>query len=118
MGIVVAYDGALGKAQRQTPRPFKWDYKMFGAPRPAAEFDQAFEMLFAKDNAADGGFDRWTINGVAYPDSMAMAEPMLRLTPGRRYRRRLRNESDDIHPFHLQRPSFEVPALLARQRAV
>ncbi len=24
-------------------------------------------MTFAKDNAAEDGFNRWTINGVAYP---------------------------------------------------
>jgi len=24
-------------------------------------------MTFAKDNAAEEGFNRWTINGVAYP---------------------------------------------------
>jgi hypothetical protein len=33
----------------------------------------------------DGGFNRWTINGAAYPDTLEMAEPMLRLTQSRRY---------------------------------
>lgn len=28
--------------------------------------DETFEMTFAKDNAADDGFNRWTINGVAF----------------------------------------------------
>jgi FtsP/CotA-like multicopper oxidase with cupredoxin domain len=114
MGIVVAYDGARGKPQWQKPRPFKWDYTMFGSPRPAAEPDQVFEMLFAKQNAADNGFNRWTINGVAYPDSMAMTEPLLRLTQGRRYRLRLRNESDDIHPIHLHRHSFELTRIAGK----
>jgi hypothetical protein len=31
--------------------------------------DETFEMIFAKDNAAEEGFNRWTINGVAYPMS-------------------------------------------------
>ena len=65
-------------------------------------------MVFAKDNAADGGFNRWTINNVAYPDTMGMVKPMLLLTRGRRYRLRLRNASDDIHPIHLHRHSFEL----------
>ena len=65
-------------------------------------------MVIAKDNAADGGFNRWTINGTAYPDTMSMTEPLLRLTAGRRYRLRMRNESDDIHPIHLHRHSFEL----------
>ena len=36
--------------------------------------------MFAKDNAAGGGVNRWTINGVAYPDTMEMAAPLLRQT--------------------------------------
>jgi hypothetical protein len=33
-------------------------------------------MIFAKDNAAvEGLFNRWTINGMAYPMSNAMARP-------------------------------------------
>ena len=108
MGIVVEYAGAHGKPQWQKPRPFKWDYKIFGSPQTAAAPDHVFDMVFVKDNAADHGFNRWTINGVAYPNAMQMVEPMLRLAPGRRYRLRMRNESDDIHPIHLHRHSFEL----------
>jgi FtsP/CotA-like multicopper oxidase with cupredoxin domain len=68
--------------------------------------DDTFEMTFAKDNAALGGFNRWTINGVAFSDrSMA---PMLKLRRGRRYRLKMSNASDDIHPVHLHRHSFEL----------
>ena len=103
MGIVVEYAGARGKPQWQKPRPFKWDYTLFGSSQAAAQPDQIVDVVFAKDNAADHGFNRWTINGVAF-DTMEMGvQPMLRLTPGRRYRLRMRNESDDIHPIHLHR---------------
>jgi FtsP/CotA-like multicopper oxidase with cupredoxin domain len=108
MGIVVEYAGARGKPQWQKPRPVKWDYTMFGSPQAAAAPDQVFDMVFAKDNAADNGFNRWTINGAAWPDTMEKAAPMFRLTPGRRYRLRMRNASDDIHPIHLHRHSFEL----------
>ena len=47
------------------------------------------------------------MNGAAYPNTTEMAEPMLRLAPGRRYRLRMHNESDDIHPIRLYRHSFE-----------
>jgi FtsP/CotA-like multicopper oxidase with cupredoxin domain len=114
MGIVVEYAGAHGKSQWQKPRPVKWDYSLFGSPQAAAQPDQVFDMVFAKDNAADGGFNRWTINGAAYPDTMEMVDPMLRLTAGRRYRLRMRNESDDIHPIHLHRHSFEVTAIAGK----
>ena len=52
-----------------------------------------------------------------YPDSMAMVEPMLRLTQGRRYRLRMRNASDDIHPIHLHRHSFELTRIAGKPTA-
>jgi hypothetical protein len=66
MGIVVEYAGARGKPQWQKPRPFKWDYTRFGASQAAPAPDHVFDMVFAKDNAADNGFNRRTINGTAY----------------------------------------------------
>ncbi len=114
MGIVVEYAGARGKPVWQKPRSAKWDYTMFGSSPSSAAPDHVFDMVFAKDNAADGGFNRWTINGVAYPDTMEMAEPLLRLTQGHRYRLRMRNESDDIHPIHLHRHSFELTRIAGK----
>jgi FtsP/CotA-like multicopper oxidase with cupredoxin domain len=108
MGIVIEYAGAHGKPQWQKPRPTKWDYTIFGSSQAAAAPDHVFDMIFAKENAVDGGFNRWTINGVPYPDTMETVDPLLRLTPGHRYRLRMRNESDDIHPIHLHRHSFEL----------
>ncbi|MEA2773283.1 MAG: hypothetical protein QOD93_6245 [Acetobacteraceae bacterium] len=114
MGIVVEYAGGRGKPQWQKPPAVKWDYTAFGSSQAAAKPDQVFDMVFAKDNAADGGFNRWTINGAAYPDTMEMVEPMLRLTPGHRYRLRMRNASDDIHPIHLHRHSFELTRIAGK----
>jgi FtsP/CotA-like multicopper oxidase with cupredoxin domain len=45
---------------------------------------------------------------------MEMVEPMLRLKPGQRYRLRMRNESDDIHPIHLHRHSFELTRIAGK----
>ena len=108
MGIVVEYAGARGKPLWQKPRPSRWDYTVFGTSQAAAQADHVVDLVFAKDNAADHGFNRWTINGVAFPNTMDMVQPMLHLTPGHRYRLRMRNESDDIHPIHLHRHSFEL----------
>ena len=115
MGIVVEYDGARGEPKWAKPAAFKWDYSRFGRSTAAPPPDQVFDMVFAKDNAADGGFNRWTINGAAYPDSMGMARPILQLTKGRRTRLRMRNASDDIHPIHLHRHSFELTRIGGRQ---
>ncbi|HEY2461766.1 MAG TPA: multicopper oxidase domain-containing protein [Candidatus Acidoferrum sp.] len=109
MGIVVEYAGHKGKPLWTTPKPFHWNYARFAktsaAPSPP---DETIDMLFAKQNAADRGFNLWTINGKSFPqDSMPMAASHhLRL--GSRYRLRLRNASDDIHPVHLHRHSFEL----------
>jgi FtsP/CotA-like multicopper oxidase with cupredoxin domain len=113
MGAVVEYAGATGAPQWVAPSPSRWDYARFGDPSPKARMpDETFEMEFAKNNAALNGFNQWTINGVAYSDS-AMA-PTPKLHQGRRYRLRMKNVSDDIHPVHLHRHSFELIRLAGR----
>ena len=109
MGIVVEYAGYKTKPQWLPPHPFKWNYAHFGNLTPSsAQPDETFDMLFEKQNAALEGFNRWTINGVPYPTHQMMAEPSFHLHQGKRYRIRMRNASDDIHPIHLHRHSFEL----------
>ncbi len=106
MGIVVEYAGRTGKPEWRKPRPFDWDYARFGRPATAAVPDETIEMTIVKHNAALNGFNRWTINGEAF--SMETMKPGFTLHEGRRYRVKLRNASDDIHPVHLHRHSFEL----------
>jgi len=73
--------------------------------------DETFEMTFAKDNAAEEGFNRWTINSAAFPMTQGVVPASFHLKEGRRYRIRMRNASDDIHPIHLHRHSFELTKL-------
>jgi FtsP/CotA-like multicopper oxidase with cupredoxin domain len=109
MGIVVEYAGSSGKAVWLAPPAFRWDYTRFGkAGTTAAAPDETIEMLFEKDNAAEEGFNRWTINGNAFPMSSAVTPTSFHLHEGKRYRIRMRNASDDIHPIHLHRHSFEL----------
>jgi FtsP/CotA-like multicopper oxidase with cupredoxin domain len=109
MGIVVEYAGQGGKPVWLAPKPFHWNYRTFGnANGPPAAPDEVFEMTFAKQNAAEHGFNRWTINGTPYPDNQMMAPAMFKVREGKRYRVRMRNASDDIHPIHLHRHSFEL----------
>jgi FtsP/CotA-like multicopper oxidase with cupredoxin domain len=110
MGIVVEYAHATGKPQWLAPPAFKWNYARFGKPGAAATTppDETFEMTFTKDNAAHEGFNVWKINGVAYPMMQSVAPASFHLKEGKRYRIRLRNASDDLHPIHLHRHSFEV----------
>ena len=107
MGIVVEYAGRTGKPQWIAPAPFKWNYAQFSnAGGQVQAPDQIFEVTFAKQNAADNGFNRWTINGIALAEDHM--QPMFRVQQGKRYRLRMRNASDDIHPVHLHRHSFEL----------
>lgn len=121
MGIVVEYAGRQGKPQWVKPASAYWDYARFGKPGSVPQKpEETFILTFDKQQSAAGGFNRWTINGKAFPmmggDSkggmsgmdMGAIEPMLKLTRGRRYRLRMRNASDDIHPMHLHRHTFEV----------
>jgi FtsP/CotA-like multicopper oxidase with cupredoxin domain len=115
MGIIVEYAGAKGKGQWIAPPPSRWKYGLFGKPASTAESpDETFDMVFAKDNAAEEGFNRWTINGMAYPMSGEPIPASFHLNQGKRYRIRMRNASDDIHPIHLHRHSFELTRLAGK----
>jgi FtsP/CotA-like multicopper oxidase with cupredoxin domain len=106
MGIVVEYAGSKGKPQWSKPKSSQWDYARFGKSASHPAPDETFTMTFVKNNAALNGFNRWTINGEAF--SMNSMKPAFNIHQGRRYRLRLRNASDDIHPVHLHRHSFEL----------
>jgi FtsP/CotA-like multicopper oxidase with cupredoxin domain len=71
-------------------------------------------MVFVKENAAEEGFNRWTINGVSFPMNRRMVPATFHLKQGKRYRIRMRNASDDIHPIHLHRHSFELTSLAGK----
>jgi FtsP/CotA-like multicopper oxidase with cupredoxin domain len=107
MGVVIEYAGAKGPPAWQAPAPFRWDYRLFADPtRRVAPAEETIDILIDKDNAADHGFNRWLLNGVAF--DYATMPVRWRLQRGRRYRLRLRNASDDIHPIHMHRCRFEL----------
>jgi FtsP/CotA-like multicopper oxidase with cupredoxin domain len=110
MGIVVEYAGYKGKAAWTSPKPFRWNYTRFAKPNSATpEPDEVIEMVFTKQNAAGRGFNLWAINDKVF--SSGDMTPAYHLRQGRRYRLRMRNASDDIHPIHLHRHSFELTKL-------
>jgi FtsP/CotA-like multicopper oxidase with cupredoxin domain len=117
MGIVVEYAGRTGKPKWTNPASSKWDYTRFGKPgpegRPAP--DETIEMTFSKNNAAKEGFNEWRINDVAF--SMENMAPMFHLRQGKRYRLRMSNASDDIHPVHLHRHIFELTQIAGKATA-
>jgi len=109
LGIVVEYAGRKGKPQWQKPPAFRWDYRRFAKPAGAAvpAADEVIELMIATRNSAQDGFDQFTINGVPF----TMDAPMVRLARGRRYRLKFHNATDDIHPLHLHRHTFELTSV-------
>ena len=108
MGVVVEYAGRGGDPQWSAPPAYIWDYRIFAASHspPASPPDRTIELLIEKRNAADNGFNVWTMNGT--PFSMDTNEPVFDLQRSELCRLRFRNASDDIHPMHLHRHSFEI----------
>jgi FtsP/CotA-like multicopper oxidase with cupredoxin domain len=107
MGIVIEYAGSGGEPKWVKPEPFRWDYTRFGKPNTAPPTaDEMVEVMIIKHGGVLDGFDQWTLNGEAF--SMDTMKPMYTVHEGRRYRLKFRNASDDIHPLHLHRHSFEL----------
>jgi FtsP/CotA-like multicopper oxidase with cupredoxin domain len=107
MGVVVEYAGRGGDPQWTPPPQYKWDYRRFTARNTISQApEETIEMLIEKRNAADNGFNVWTINGK--PFSMDTKEPVFELKRDTLYRLRLRNATDDVHPIHLHRNTFEI----------
>jgi FtsP/CotA-like multicopper oxidase with cupredoxin domain len=59
--------------------------------------------VFRSKWVSNRGVDHWTINGKEFPK----ADPIMVKTNGR-YRLIFDNQSDDTHPIHLHRHSFEL----------
>lgn len=108
LGVVVEYAGRSGDPQWLAPPEFRWDYRLFAPPRPAAVSapDHTIDLLIEKRNAADDGFNVWSINGT--PFVMDANKPVLGIERDKRYRVRFSNASDDMHPMHLHRHTFEI----------
>ena len=123
MGVVVEYAGANDKPQWLAPPKFRWSYLRFAIPGMIAHVpDEHLEMTFTKENAAQDGFNLWTINGVSFassPNGMsgAAGAASFHLQQGKRYGILMKNASDDIHPIHLHRHSFELISIAGQPTA-
>jgi FtsP/CotA-like multicopper oxidase with cupredoxin domain len=104
MGIVVEYANKSGAPRWIKPQKKPWDYTIFGESRTVQNPDEVIPLAFGKINGGTGAFNRWTVNGKSYDPA---AEPRV-LHKGKRYRLVLDNQTDDAHPVHLHRNSFEL----------
>jgi FtsP/CotA-like multicopper oxidase with cupredoxin domain len=106
LGIVFEYSQRMGAGQWVVPSKDPWDYKIFGKPGgrdgPAALIPLVIEKKFAGSHWVD----KWTINGKSWPktDPISVKE-------GLRYRLAFDNRSDEAHPVHLHRHTFELASI-------
>jgi len=104
LGVVVEYANRQGAAQWAAPSGARWDYTIFGRQRDLPPRDaEVIPLVFRQKFAGNRWVDHWTINGKSFPKT----DPIL-VQAGKRYRLRFDNQSDESHPVHLHRHSFEL----------
>ena len=104
LGIVVEYANHSEAPRWTAPPNNPWDYALFGrnaeTPEPTGG---VVPLVFRKKFAGNRWVDNWTINGKSFPKT----DP-IRVRANYRYRLRFDNQSDEAHPVHLHRHTFEL----------
>ncbi|MBZ5660635.1 MAG: multicopper oxidase domain-containing protein [Acidobacteriia bacterium] len=103
MGIVIEYENQHKQPQWVAPAKSAWDYMVFGGNAAQPAPDQTIDMIFQKVPSGAGLFNSWTVNGKEYPHDREFV-----LKQGARHRLVFRNRSEDAHPLHMHRHSFEL----------
>jgi FtsP/CotA-like multicopper oxidase with cupredoxin domain len=113
LGIVVEYANRREAPQWAAPANTAWDYTIFGReterPEPRGG---VVPLVFRKKFAGNRWVDHWTINGKSFPKT----DP-IRVRVNERYRLRFDNQSDEAHPVHLHRHSFEITRFAGKATA-
>ena len=105
MGIVVEYANKTRRAALdRAAQAHLGLHAIRRQSRPRRLPTKSFRMVIGKINGGTGGFNQWTINGKPYDEKAA---PTM-LQKGKRYRLVFDNHTDDAHPVHLHRNSFEL----------
>jgi len=106
MGIVIEYAGQSGEPRWLPPGEERWDYTAFGNGTRAdlaAGAPERVPLVFEKKFAGHHWVDKWTINGKSFPKT----DP-IRVKANGHYRLVFDNRSDEAHPVHLHRHTFEL----------
>jgi FtsP/CotA-like multicopper oxidase with cupredoxin domain len=103
--IVVEYAGQSSDPKWVTPAKDGWNYGYFsGLPAgPPAPIEKIIPLVIEKKFAGSHWVDKWTINGKSWPNT----DP-IQVREGKRYVLSLDNRSDEAHPFHLHRHTFQL----------
>jgi FtsP/CotA-like multicopper oxidase with cupredoxin domain len=113
LGVTIEYANEKGPAQWLAPSVTPWEYTSFGrAPSAPAPDIEVIPLVFRSKFAGNRWVQHWTINGKSYPKT----DPILVKT-NHKYRLRFDNQSDEAHPVHLHRHSFELTKVAGKATA-
>ncbi len=113
LGIVVEYANRSAAPQWTAPANTPWDYTIFGLDAETREPEGGVvPLVFRKKFAGNRWVDNWTINGKSFPKT----DP-IRVRANYRYRLRFDNQSDEAHPVHLHRHTFELTRFAGKATA-
>lgn len=108
LGVVVEYAGCHGDpVWTDMPAP-EWDYSLFASTKAVAA-DQELMLHIVRGMPDQSGFERWS-----FATNERSGEP-IQLLRGVRYRLHLDNRSNESHPIHLHRHSFELTRFRGRE---
>jgi FtsP/CotA-like multicopper oxidase with cupredoxin domain len=104
LGVVVEYANQSSAPLWTPPSTARWDYRIFGntSPRSDPEVTRV-PLVFQKKWEGNNWVDYWTINGKSYPKT----DP-IQIRANETYRLIFDNRSDEAHPVHLHRHTFEL----------
>jgi FtsP/CotA-like multicopper oxidase with cupredoxin domain len=103
MGIVFEYSGQTGAPRWLQPSTQVWSYAAFGNAGVEAGAGDPLPVVFENKFVGRRQVDHWVVNGKAWPNT----DP-LRVKQNGRYRLIFDNRSDEAHPVHLHRHTFEI----------
>jgi FtsP/CotA-like multicopper oxidase with cupredoxin domain len=112
LGTIIEYPNQHGGAQWLAPSAERWDYTRFGTERTNEKVVTRVPLVFEKKFAGHHWVDKWTINGQSFPK----CDP-IQVRRGQRYRLVFDNRSNEAHPVHLHRHSFELVSVEGRKTA-
>jgi FtsP/CotA-like multicopper oxidase with cupredoxin domain len=111
LGIVVEYENRKDAPQWVAPRNASWDYTLFGSSGgQASEPVETVPLVFRRKFAGNNWVDHWTINNKEFPKT----DPIL-VKNNTKYRLRFDNQSDEDHPVHLHRHTFELTQVAGKR---
>jgi len=112
LGVVIEYENKNAAPEWVARRNAAWDYTLFGNSAESSEPAEIVPLAFRRKFAGNNWVDHWTINNKEFPKT----DP-IRVRRNQKYRLRFDNQSDEDHPVHLHRHTFELTQVAGKRTA-